>query len=94
MANRILKHLEAILETGSVLAASRRLYVSQPSLSQFVRRVEQDYGITIFDRQTTPWQLTEDGKTLLGAQRQMAEIERECRQRFGECQVIFRRFCS
>lgn len=88
MANRILKHLEAILETGSVLAASRRLYVSQPSLSQFVRRVEQDYGITIFDRQTTPWQLTEDGKTLLGAQRQMAEIERECRQRFADCREL------
>lgn len=44
MANRILKHLEAIIETGSILAASRRLFVSQPSLSQYIKRLEEKKG--------------------------------------------------
>lgn len=84
MANRILRHLEAIIETGSVLAASRRLFISQPSLSQYVKRLEEDYGITIFNRMTTPWTLTEEGRQLIEAQRRIEEIERECRQRFED----------
>ena len=41
--NNILKHLEAILETGSIAAASRRLFLSQPALSQYVKRLETEY---------------------------------------------------
>lgn len=88
MANRILKHLEAIIETGSILAASRRLFVSQPSLSQYVKRLEEEYEITIFDRQTSPWTLTQEGRELIEAQRQIDEIERECRQRFADRRAL------
>lgn len=84
MANRILRHLNAIIETGSINAASRRIYVSQPSLSQYVKRLEEEYGITIFDRQTSPWQLTEEGRELIEAQKKIDEIERECRQKFAD----------
>ena len=34
-------HIEAILESGSIRSASRRLFVSQPSLSQYVKRLEE-----------------------------------------------------
>lgn len=84
MSNRILRHLEAIIETGSIIAASRRLFVSQPSLSQYVKRLEEEYEITIFNRQVTPWTLTQEGQELLEAQRRIDEIERECRQRFAD----------
>lgn len=84
MTNRILKHLETIIETGSVLAASRRLFVSQPALSQYIKRLENEYGITIFDRQTSPWSLTQEGQELLEAQKRIDEIDRECRQRFTD----------
>lgn len=84
MTNRILKHLEAIVETGSVLAASRKLFISQPSLSQYVKRVEADYEITIFDRSTSPWTLTPEGRALIDAQRRIEVIDRECRQFFAD----------
>lgn len=82
--SRILRHLEAILEQGSVLAASRKLCISQPSLSQYVRRLEADYGITIFDRSVTPWALTEEGRHLIEAQKRIEAIDRECRQFFSD----------
>lgn len=84
MSNRNLRYLEAILETGSILGASRRLYVSQPGLSQYVKRIEADYGITVFNRQTTPWTLTEEGEELMEALRAIEKIDRECRQRFED----------
>ncbi len=82
--NTILKHLEAIIETGSVAAAGRRLFLSQPALSQYIKRVENDYGIEIFDRSQTPWQLTPEGEKLLESQRQIERIDRECRQYFSD----------
>ena len=82
--NNILKHLEAILETGSIAAASRRLFLSQPALSQYVKRLETEYEIEIFDRSQIPWQLTQEGEKLLESQRQIARIDRECRQFFAD----------
>ncbi len=57
-------HIEAILESGSIRSASRRLFVSQPSLSQYVKRLEDTLGCPIFDRSKSPWTLTEGSITL------------------------------
>ncbi len=84
MAQTILKHLEAIISTGSIAAASRKLFVSQPSLSQYVKRVEADYEITIFDRSTTPWTLTAEGEALIEAQREIERIDARCRRFFAD----------
>jgi DNA-binding transcriptional LysR family regulator len=84
MSGGILRHIEAILETGSIVAASRKLFVSQPSLTQYVKRVEAEYEIEIFDRSSTPWKLTQEGEKLLEAQRRIDAIERECRQYFAD----------
>ena len=40
MRNLILHHLEAIIESGSVIGACRRLFLSQPALSQYIKRLE------------------------------------------------------
>lgn len=69
MRNLILHHLEAIIESGSVIGACRRLFLSQPALSQYIKRLEAEYGIVIFDRSVSPWKLTEEGEHLLETQR-------------------------
>ena len=61
MRSRILHHLEAILKTGSIAEASRQYFIAQPSLSQFVKRLEEEHRITIFDRSRSPWVLTPTG---------------------------------
>lgn len=84
MADHLFKCLEAVLDAGSVALASRRLFVSQPALSQYIRRVERDYGVTVFDRSASPWTLTAEGERLLETRRQMAALDESCRQFFAD----------
>lgn len=42
--------------------AARKMYVSQPALSAMVRRAEERIGSPIFDRATSPIELTEVGR--------------------------------
>lgn len=85
MANTLLKHINAVLETGSIAAASRKIFISQPALSQFIRRVEEDYAICLFDRSVTPWRLTAEGEYLLECQKKIEAIDRDCRLYFKDC---------
>ena len=47
------KHINyvlTVLTEGSITAASKKLFVSQPALSQTIKLIEQDLGAPIFDR--------------------------------------------
>ena len=60
-----LKYVYEIYKEGSFSRAAKNLYISQPSLSATIKKLEQDIGITIFDRSTTPVQLTDAGKVYI-----------------------------
>jgi len=79
-----LKYIETILETGGITAAAKKLFLSQPSLSQYIRRIEQDHGIELFDRSTQPWVLTEDGQFFLNTERKIQALRRERLQYFQD----------
>ena len=53
------EYVLAIYETGSFTKASERLFISQPSLSATIKRLEEKIGSPIFDRATSPIGLTE-----------------------------------
>lgn len=57
-----LRYLDALLTHGSFTKAAKNLYISQPYLTQIIKRIEQDLTIEILDRQTSPLQLTTAGK--------------------------------
>jgi len=59
-----LKQIQAFLavaELGSFTRAAERLHVAQPALSQYVRDLEAELGIKLFDRTTRKVELTEGG---------------------------------
>lgn len=56
--------------------AAKNLYISQPSLSAAVKKVEQQLGFPIFDRSTNPIQLTEFGIEYIKAAEQIIDVER------------------
>jgi DNA-binding transcriptional LysR family regulator len=47
---RQLNHFLAVLESGSMLRASRQLNLSQPALSKSISTLESAYGVTLFRR--------------------------------------------
>ena len=40
------QYIQTIASEGSITAAAKKLYISQPSLSQMVRQVEKELGVT------------------------------------------------
>ena len=61
------QYVKTIAECGSITAAAKKLFVSQPSLSQMLRQLEQETGLPIFDRSTSPMRLTYAGEKYLHA---------------------------
>lgn len=66
---RLLRYFLAVAETLHFGRAAERLYVSQPALSQQVRKLEDDLGLRLFDRDHRSVTLTTAGTALLGPAR-------------------------
>lgn len=62
---RLLRAFAAVAREGNVGRAAQRLYVSQPSLSQDIRRLERLVGVGLFVRTPRGMELTPAGQTLL-----------------------------
>ncbi len=62
---RQLRYFVRIAELGSVSAASHRLGVAQPSLSQHVKHLEQELGVDLLVRSSRGVSLTDSGQILL-----------------------------
>ena len=72
------KHKEYVLtiyNEGGFTAAAEKLFVSQPSLSTTVRKLEEKIGAPIFDRSTSPISLTEIGREYIEHARAIEECE-------------------
>ena len=54
--------LVSAADAESFSAAAQQLKISQPSLSETIRRIEQELGTRLFDRTTRSLKLTDDGR--------------------------------
>ena len=66
-----LKYVIGIAETGSFNKAAEKLFVSQPSLTSTIHDLEDELGITIFNRTGRGVTLTNDGTEFLAHARQL-----------------------
>lgn len=56
------EYILTIYKEGSFTKAAEKLFISQPSLSASVKRIEEKLGAPIFDRSMSPIALTEIGR--------------------------------
>ncbi len=68
-----LQYIIKIVETGSMNEAAKQLFITQPSLSNAVRDLENEMGIEIFHRNPKGITLTKDGMEFLSYARQVIE---------------------
>lgn len=59
-----------VAECGSFSAAAEKLYVTQPAVSKQIRLLEEEWGISLFDRKSRSVELTAAGKIMLQHLRQ------------------------
>jgi LysR family hydrogen peroxide-inducible transcriptional activator len=68
-----LKYTLAVAEHGNFTTASEKCFVTQPTLSMQVQKLEEELGVTIFNRSTKPLQVTEVGEKVLNQARKIIE---------------------
>jgi DNA-binding transcriptional LysR family regulator len=62
LTHRQFEILIAAADAGSFSAAAQRLKISQPSLSESIRRIEREIGARLFERTTRSLKLTPEGR--------------------------------
>lgn len=62
---RHLKTLLALKETGSVSSAAKRIYLTQSALSHQLKLMEEQFGLPLFERKTSPIRFTAAGERLI-----------------------------
>src|ERR1700722_977919 len=66
-----LKYLVALADTGHFGRAAQRTFVSQPTLSAQLKKLEEDLGVKLVERHPKNVQLTEVGKQIVARARHM-----------------------
>ncbi len=77
MTHKQLQYFLKTAETLNMTKAAKALYISQPSLSEQMRRLERELGTELFIRKDKSLKLTLAGKTLIGETYELFAKERE-----------------
>ena len=77
-------YVKVIAETRSISIAAQRMGISQPALSAYLKKLESDLGVMLFDRSEIPLKLTEEGKAYIkyldGVSALWADFEKEIKK--------------
>src|SRR5260370_33016987 len=77
----LLRAFVCIVESGNISAGARRLKIPQPTLSRYLRTLEEHCGAALLRRDTHRMSLTETGHRLLADARAMLTLADEPDQR-------------
>ena len=78
------KYAYAVYKKESFTKAAESLYISQPSLSAAISRLEKELGFQIFDRSSIPLSLTPEGRIYIESLEEITESENKMRKRIRE----------
>lgn len=72
-----IQYIIEISRCGSISKASKNLYVAQPYLSKLLKELEEEIGITIFNRNIKGVELTDEGKEFINHVRPLLEQKKK-----------------
>src|SRR6266404_880423 len=86
----LLRAFVSIVESGSISAGARRLKIPQPTLSRYLRQLEENSSAALLRRDTHRMCLTETGHRLLEDARAILALAEEAEQRLHQEQAALR----
>lgn len=84
MNTRQYLYLLTVAQKKSVSAAARELMISQPALSQYIQKIEEEYGVQFFDRTLSELKLTKEGEYYTKIARDILDKEEELKRYFED----------
>ena len=88
-----LRYIVTIVNCGSISEAAKHLFITQPSLSNSVRELEKEMGISIFNRSSKGIALSSQGMEFLSYARQVLEQAELLEQHYTNKKPV-KRICS
>ena len=73
---------------GGFSRAAEELYLTQPAISDQVRKLEEEYDVLLFNRQRKQVVLTPSGEKLLVITRKMFDIEQQALELLSESRAL------
>ena len=87
MTIRHLRIFAAVVDCGTMHAAAQKLYISQPTITQAIKELEEHYGCLLFERYGRRLTITPAGQELLGYARELLSgyerMERSMQEQAG-----------
>lgn len=77
----LLEQLDAFARHGTLLRAAEELHISQPALSRSMKKIEEQLGVQIFDRQNSKISLNETGRIAADHAARILQADREMIER-------------
>src|SRR5678815_5423566 len=83
----LLRAFVSIVEGGSISSGARRMKIPQPTVSRYLRQLEEKSGGPLLRRDTHRMSLTEAGHRMLADARTMLALAEEAHRRLYEGQT-------
>lgn len=89
-----LNYVIAIAEEQNLTQAAKRLFISQPALTQYISRLETELGVKLFNRSKLPVTLTEAGMYYLENMKKYILLNRRCAVKSIPWQTLHKYYAS
>ena len=73
----LLEQLVTFAKYGTLSKAAEELHITQPALSRSMKKLENEFGVSLFDREKSKIRLSETGKIAVQYAEKVLEAERE-----------------
>ncbi len=78
------RYVIAVSEHLSISRAAQELYITQPALTKYLNKLEEELGLRLFDRTVNPIRITYAGEVYIREGRRILELQRRLDQQLSE----------
>lgn len=84
MNTKQLQYVLTLANEGSFSRAAESLNITQPSLSQYIKKIEREIGLELFDRTNGDVRITDAGHVYIEAGKKILDIEHQMENSFTD----------
>ncbi|WPC41242.1 LysR family transcriptional regulator [Clostridium sp. JS66] len=81
---RQLQYVLTVAEEKNFSKAANKLFISQPSLSQYIQKIELELGTQLFDRSSSPLKLTFAGELYIETAKNILDLKDQLYQQIND----------